>query len=307
MIHIAVVKRGMMKKIGAKKNKRLDLIFIIVMLAAPVCHWLVFWLYVNINSILMAFQTPLGEWSLNSIKGVFLEMKLGDSDLRIALQNTLLYFTKDVLMLFFQLFIAYFLYKKITGYKAFRIAFYLPSIISGVAMATMFSNIIAPSGPVGIVLKGIGMEVPEFLADSRYATWTIMFYTIWLGWGGNMLILGGALARVPVDVLESARLDGISPFREVWQMILPLVWPTVSTLLILNITGLFGASGPILLFTKGSYKTTTIGYWIFEQVYEVGAGAYNTVAAAGLLFTMVGVPVIMFVKWLMEKIPAVEY
>ena len=122
-----------------------------------------------------------------------------------------------------------------------------------------------------------------------------------------MMLLCGALARVPIEMLESARLDGIGPFKELVSMILPLIWSTISTLLILQMTRLFTASGPILLFTGGAYETSTISYWIFSKVYYQGVGAYNSVAATGLVFTVVGAPIILFVKWLIEKIPVVEY
>lgn len=299
-----------LKKEKAHKNpeRRINTVFITVMLAIPILHWIVFWFIVNINSILMAFKIPTGDWSLESLRIVFRDLGAGDSSLRIAIKNTLLYFTKDVVMLFFQLLIAYFFYKKIFAYKAFRIIFYLPSIVSGVAIATMFSNFILPSGPLGLILDKLGVDVvPEFLADSDYATGTILFYTVWLGWGGNMLLFGGAFARIPVELIEAAKLDGITARKEFTHIIMPLVWSTLSTLLILNMTGIFGASGPILLFTKGAYQTTTIGYWIFDKVAYVGLSAYNEVAAAGLVFSCVGVPVIMFFKWLLERIPTVEY
>ncbi|MBQ4053307.1 MAG: sugar ABC transporter permease [Clostridia bacterium] len=307
------------------KHKRLGskgaLLFVVSILIIPVVHWLIFWLGVNINSILLAFKLPSGEWDTNLLvlKTVFKDLMDASSNegLGLALRNTLLYFIKDVLMLPFQLCIAYFLYKKIAGYKAFQIILYLPGIVSGVAFANVFSNFIGASGPLSVLLgaeplatflKQCGIfEVPEFLANSQYATSTIMFYTIWMGWGGNMLLLCGALARVPVEILESARLDGINPLQELVHMILPLIWSTLSTLLILQMTKLFTASGPILLFTGGLYKTTTIGYWIFSKVAYQGAGAYNTVAATGLLFTLIGAPIILTIKWLIEKIPVVEY
>ncbi|MBO5480638.1 MAG: sugar ABC transporter permease [Clostridia bacterium] len=296
------------------KNKRLGskgaLIFVLAILIIPVAHWLVFWLGVNINSILLAFQLPSGEFSFLMLKTVITDIldASGDASLGLALRNTLLYFAKDFCMIPFQLCVAYFLYKKIAGYKAFQIIFYLPGIVSGVAFANVFSNFIAPSGPLAVLLKQFGMtEVPEFLANSTYATNTIMFYTIWMGWGGNMLLLCGALARIPLEILESARLDGINPLKELVFMILPLIWSTLSTLFILQMTKLFTASGPILLFTGGAYQTTTIGFWIFSKVAYQGAGAYNSVAAAGLIFTAVGAPIILFIKWLIEKIPVVEY
>lgn len=295
------------------KHKRLGskgaLLFVFAILLVPVVHWLIFWLGVNINSILLAFRLPSGEPSMFVLETVWKEIVGGSTGLGMGLKNTLLYFIKDVLMIPFQMCIAYFLYKKIVGYKVFQVIFYLPAIISGVAFANVFSNFIAPSGPLGILLKMCGVaEVPEFLVNSDYATGSIMFYTIWVGWGGNMLLLCGALARVPIEILESARLDGIGPVRELVLMIFPLIWSTISTLLILTMTRLFTASGPILLFGGGEHnKTLTIGYWIFEKVAYQGAGAYNSVAAAGLIFTLIGAPIILFIKWLIEKIPVVEY
>ena len=124
-----------------------------------------------------------------------------------------------------------------------------------------------------------------------------------------MLVLGGAFERIPAEVLEAAKLDGVGPVRELTQLIVPMIWPTISTLLILYATGLFNASGPIFLFgTKGSYETWTLSYWIFHKVLYGGSGQYNTVSAMGLIFTCIGVPIVMFVRWLFERvIPAVEY
>lgn len=292
-----------------KKKLLLDRIFVVSMLCIPVVHWLVFWLGVNFNSILMAFQIPSGAFTFETMKYMIRSIFMAeDPQMIVAIKNTLIYFLKDTLMIPFQLMIAYFLYKKIYGRKFFQIMFYLPAIVSGVAISTMFKELIMPNGPFGLLLQAVGVEnVPLFLSDSRYATGTILFYSVWLSWGGHMLLFGGALARIPTEILESARIDGITTGKEVVFMIVPLVWPTLSTILILNMTGLFTASGPILLFTKGAYGTMTISYWIFDAVAYKGISAYNQVAAGGLIFTMIGAPIVLFVKWLIEKIPTVEY
>ena len=113
------------------------------------------------------------------------------------------------------------------------------------------------------------------------------------------------MSRIPVSLIESAKLDGCSFVREISDIILPLIFPTISTLLVLNCTSIFSASGPILLFTQGKYKTTTIGYWIFDMVYTYNS--YNMVSAAGLFFTCIGVPFILLVRWLIDKVPAADY
>ena len=296
-----------------KKLERDEIIFIIGMLIVPVVQFLIFWVGVNLNSFLMAFQKyPTNDWSLYNFEVVFEELSRADADLSIAIRNTLIFFVKDLLLIPFQLVISYVLYKQVLGAKIFRIIFYLPTVISAVVITTAFSNMIMPpDGPLAVLLSSMGMkEVPEFLANSDYALGTVMVFTIWMGWAGNMLLFGGALARIPVELLESARLEGITTGKEIIHMILPLVWPTMSTMIILKMTTIFGAGGPILLLTQGTYKTWTIGYWIFSKVavgYGGGVSSHGICSAAGMIFTVIGVPLIMGARWLVEKIPVVEY
>lgn len=294
------------RKRGLTPSKRGQTLFLTVMLIVPIVQWAIFWLYVNIQTILLGFQTRIGEWTLSNFRQLFYELGTAGSNINTAVLNTLRYFATNVcVIMVLALIISYFMFRQIKGARVFRIIFYLPAIISAVAMTTVFENFIAPTGPVGYIFESLGGEAPELLADSSTATNTIIFYTVWTGFGTNILLFTGAMSRVPMSVLESAKLDGAGMGREIVSIILPLIWPTISTLLILNCTSIFSASGPILLFTSGGYGTTTIGYWIFDMVYNYNS--YNMVSAAGLFFTCIGVPFIMLVRWLIEKIPAVEY
>lgn len=293
------------KKSAKNARKRKKTIFLIVMLCIPVLQWLIFWLYVNINSILLAFQTKTGEWTFNNFNSLFHELSTGGT-IMVALLNTLKYFATNLVIMVLALFISYFFYRHIKGTRVFRVIFYLPGIISSVALTTVFAEFIAPAGALGNILEWLGVEeVPELLADSRYATKTIIFYCIWTGFGTNVLLFTGAMKRIPISLIESAQLDGCSMLHEFFSIILPLIWPTISTIIILNCTGLFAASGPILLFTQGKWQTTTIGYWIFDMVYNYNN--YNMVSAAGLFFTCIGVPLTLLIRWLIDKIPTAEY
>ena len=179
-------------------------------------------------------------------------------------------------------------------------------------MVKVYTEFLLPNGPLA-QLFDLTIPPEGMFARSSTATPAIIVYTIWTGiGGGNMLLFIGAMSRVPIEVLESAKLEGCGPFREIVSIIAPLIWPTISTMIILSFTGIFGASGPILLFgTDGNYKTMTLSFWIFKQVYGTGdlggSGSYNLVSATGLCFTLVGVPIILFTHWLVEKVPSVEY
>ncbi|MCL2752387.1 MAG: sugar ABC transporter permease [Firmicutes bacterium] len=292
------------KRLGNFKRRRV--IFVWTVLAVPIVHWCVFWLYVNVDSILLAFKLPVGTWTHLNFKTVFDNIRTGD--IGVAIKNTLLYFGSGVLVTMpSSLFISFFLYKRIAGYRFFRVMFYLPGIISAVALTAVYKEFLKPNGVLTAVLGALGAKPPAvgYLYTDATATGAILGYCIWTGLAANMLLFCGTMERIPADVVESAKIEGISPLHEIVSITLPLIWPTISTLLVFAMTGLFGASGPILLFTNGRYGTTTISFWIFQQVYE--HGNYNIVSAAGLVFTVVGVPVILFFRWLMERVGNDEY
>ena len=304
-----------------RKNKDWGrVIFIVAMLAIPLANWLVFWLGVNLNTLLMAFQDNLGNWSLENFPRVW-ESLVNPPDPQVSIQigigNTLIYFAAGLLIsLPLSLILSYFIYKKIFLYRSFRVIFYLPAIISGVAMSTVFMEFIKPYGPLGNILAVFNIELPPegLLARSGVATLTIVFYSIWTGLSGNMILLNGAMTRIPAEVLEAARLDGVGPFKELVSFILPLIWPSLSSMLVFQFVGILGASGPILLFApRGEANTMTLSYWIFYQVY--GGGGYGgaagrnlaMVSTAGICFTAVSLPITFFVRWLAEKVSTVEY
>ena len=293
---------------GQRKKNRSQTIFIVCMLGVPIVSWLVFWLYTNFDMILMAFQTPDKEWTLRNFVSFWNDLTAPGSEIGISIRNTFLYFGLSTLIILpLGTLIAFFLYKKIRGYRFFRIAIFLPAIIPTVVMITSFKEVIKPWGP----LASLGIRVPEtgLLSDPKTATATVMFYCLWTGFSSIMLLMSGSMARIPEEVIEAAKLDGCGPFREFISLIVPLIMPTLSMQMIFTLTGLFNASGPILLMTGGAYETSTLNYWIFINTYRgtAASGAYNIVSATGLVFTCLGLPLVLLVRYLSDKIEAVEY
>ena len=303
------------KKIGQYRKKQI--LFVWGLIALPLVQWIICWLSVNLSSISLAFTDPrTDEFTFNNFVLFWEKFTSPYGEIKIAFANTLKYFSTNLLIINpLACIIAYFLYKKIAGYKAFRVIFYLPAIISSVAMVEAYRQFVSPSGIINELLNLFGKSVPAegFFARNETATGAILAYTIWTGFSTNMLLFMGAMIRVPLEVLEAAKLDGCSAFKELINIILPLMLPTISTVIIVTCTNVFTASGPILLFTKGDCNTTTIAYWIFAKVYGDGVSGgtstanYNIVSCTGLCFTLVGAPLIMLIRWAMDKMPAVEY
>ena len=292
----------MLLKSNAKKN-----IFLIVMLFIPVVHFIVFWGVVNFNSILMAFQglNPTeGKiyWTLNNFKMVF--SKFGEyGKLREALSNTFITWVfLTVFLLPWAFMLTYFLYKKIRLGPLWRTMLFVPTLLPAIAMTSIFTYILYSNAPVGKLIGLFTDKVPGFLSNPKYAKWTIIAYIFLTNFGGPFILLSGAMARVPKELIESSYLDGGGMRVEITRIIFPLCWPTLSTLLILNIAGFFMASGPVLLLTFGDNETATLSFWIFNEVNKYQS--FYVPAALGLFCTIILLPVVLLARWGLEKVYA---
>lgn len=300
--------------VGLRKGK---VPFIIGMLSIAVINFIIFYVAVNVKSILMAFTRvsydenwqEVSVFSLYNFEQFFKSFAVKNDVMIEALSNTLKYFLINVVVLIPASFvISYVLYRKIWFNNFFRVIFFLPSIVSAVVLSTFFKVMIQQYGPIyELLLNLFGYKMPSLLSQESTATNTIIAYCIWTGLGGNMIIYLAAMTRLPEELLEPARIDGITPVQEMLKIVFPLTWSTVSTTLILAFTSIFTASGPILLFTRGSAGTYTISYWIYEQVYIIGKN-YEYSSAMGLMYALFGLPIIILARWGFGKIYAdVEY
>ncbi len=300
-----------------KRNNTLKkYLFLFSIIGLQLLFFVVFYVIVNFNSILMAFQLKTKTttiWTFDNFTRMWDEF-FGDKDkteLILALTNTFKFFGLGLILFPVGFITSYFMYKKILGHSVYRLVFFIPSILSAIVWSTIYKEMVAVEGPVVKFLMWItGSDEPMILlGDPAYALKTVMGYTIWMGIAGNFILYGGAMSRIPVDVIEAGQLDGIGWLREMVQIIIPLIFPTMGTLLLLQLTGIFTASGNILFLTGGAFDTTTISYFIFQSVYKVPetSNKYNYASAVGLVFTLLTLPIVFFTRWLLDKIEDVQY
>jgi len=290
-----------------KKDKG-KILFILFAITVPIANWLLFYVYTNASSIGMAFTNASGELALDNFKRFLDEFKLPSSDIRIALRNTLITFAIQFAIFIPQVLVSYFIYKKILGYRFFRIVFFLPAVLFSVCTAMCFTKMV---GVNGFIAQGVGQllgleNVPELLADSRFANYVVWANMIWLSFPGDLIIWGGTFARIPNDVLESGKIDGVTWWQEFTKIIVPLVWPTVALKLVLTICGIFGATGQVFLLTGGSYETVTLSVWMYKTLLS-GSGnqftsnVYNYLSAVGIIMTVIAVMISLVIKKITDK------
>lgn len=278
-------------------------VFLSVIFALPAINFAIFWVYLNISAIDFAFKVEMQDgtvvYSLQNFKALFEAMTIPNSTFWISLRNTLLYWLTSVLSYLFAMIVGYFLFKKLPGYKAYRFFFYMPALIAPTILVAIFKQLIAANGPLSIIYGGME-NVPRFLSSEDLAIWTCLFYTFFFGFGANLIVISGAMTQVDKSMLEAARLDGVNMRRELFHIILPVIWPIVIAQIIGTVAGIFMSSGPILLLTNGGYETRTIAFWIYEQVYT-GANYYYS-AAIGMFFALLAIPLTLFSRWFMRRV-----
>ena len=272
------------------------------MMGPAIVGFLIFYVYVNFDSLIMAFQVNTGDsirFGFDNFAYFLRELSVPGSVFTEAIVNTLIFFVLGFVVMLLSLVVGYFIYKKIVGYKFFRFVFYLPCIIMGTATASLFSFVIARAGPIGDLLRAAGSEIPDLLAEAPHANWMLILYQLLFTLGGNMILFLGSMTNISPEIFEAAKLDGVSWVRELFQIIVPLIWHTLSVMILQAIVGLTQASGPVFLLTEGAAGTYTINYWLYEQL--LNGRNLEVSAAIGWLCTAITFPIALIAKHYLDK------
>lgn len=304
------------KKKFAKKAKRAG--FILSIITYPLILFAVFYIYVNFNSIIMAFQEIKLDgtrvWvGFSNFAEFWNQLFHQDSgQIGIAFKNSLLiYIISLVICMPLYIFFSYLLYKKCFGHKIIRAVAMLPQIISGFVICMLFVNFISGSdapimkifSTLGIFLDEEGYPV-ELLYTAKYALGTTIFYSIWLSFGTNLIVYPNAMKEINPEVVESSRLDGVTTMlQDLRYIVLPLIFPTLSTFLITGLAAIFSNSGSILAFYNISAPdyVLNMGYVYSRMIINNSTVNYPVLAAGGLIMTAIVAPLTLLLRWVLER------
>ena len=199
------------------------------------------------------------------------------------------------------------------GSVTYRTMFYIPSFASGVATVILWTAIYKSDGglansmissllPAGAALPTwlsstenlLGfLPLPELFANGGFglgAREAIMIMGVWMGMGGNNMILYiAAISSIPESLYEAADIDGAGTFSKFWNITVPSVAPTTFFIAIMAVIGgLQGGFMQAKIMTGGgpAETTTTLAYDIYTTGFEeLEFGAAS--AVAWVLFVIV--------------------
>lgn len=188
----------------------------------------------------------------------------GDDLFYHSLQVTLTYTLFSVpLGLITALGLAVLLNQGVRGLRFFRTAFYLPSLISGVAVAIVFSWFFNKQfGVFNFFLGLLGIQGPNWLGDPDWTMPAFVMMSLW-SVGGTVVIFIAALQGVPVELYEAAELDGAANWRRFINITLPLISPVLLFALITGVIATFQTFAVSYIMTGGGPANASLFYLLY--------------------------------------------
>jgi raffinose/stachyose/melibiose transport system permease protein len=176
----------------------------------------------------------------------------------------------------------------------------LPIVLPPLVLIEVWAYLLQPgSGLVDRILGGVGLPQPTWYSDPHLALIGILLVGFpWISNLGFLIFLGG-LQNLPRDVLDAARLDGVSAVRRVFAVDIPLLMPQFRIVVILS--GIYAVQNfiPILLLTNGGPGTATLvpGLDMYQSAfsndqYGYGMAIGTLLFVAMLIFTLVAMRVL---------------
>lgn len=222
----------------------------------------------NYVNLLGAHQTPEG-WTAN------------DPYFWQYLWNTVFLMLALPVNMLGSLLLAIFLNQKIRFSYFYRLVFFLPSVLSGVAIFYLWRWMYNPDyGLVNAMLALVGIDGPHWLTSEWWAKPALMLMGSWLAVGGpSMILYLAALQNVPLELYEAADIDGAGPWGKFRHITVPSVAPVTFFILTMGLIGGFQSGFEMAYIMTGggpNGATTTIGYYIYTKAYvhfEMGYAA----------------------------------
>lgn len=298
------------KKGTFNKREKNRLLFYIAMFAIPLLQFLVFYLIVNFNSIIMSFQRFDIDVNAHELTTTF----VGFDNFKKAFK---IFFSADnwsyikVSLIFFglnlffvtplALLFSFYIAKKYPLSGVFRVFLYLPHVLSAVVLVILYKTILSD---VYVFFN----PTQKSLLEQNEFRW-ILIYNLWLAYGTNTMLYTGAMSDINPSLIESSKLDGASPIQQFLHIFIPMIWPTLVTFIITELAGLFINQMQLYVFFQGRAGTfSTFGYYFYRLTVgvDVSTGAtvglsYPELSALGIVVTIIVIPFVLLVRKLLNK------
>jgi len=240
------------------------------------------------------FYAALFEWDgVNDATYVgfenFREIFMSDGPFRLSIRNAIYWAPLTIFpQMLIGFLIAFLLEIRTWLVPYFRALFYLPAIISPVVIGIVWQRIY---NPFGGLLSDIGLATGwkflafPFLADTQVAIFAVIVVNIWQWMGFSMLMYIAGIKGVSREILDAARVDGISVRQTAMYVVWPMMRHVHLTLILLGVIGTLQTFPLIFIMTKGgpNHATEMLPNYIFQQGFILQNMGYASALSVVLL------------------------
>ncbi|MFA6772235.1 carbohydrate ABC transporter membrane protein 1, CUT1 family [Sphaerochaeta associata] len=221
---------------------------------------------------------------------------LGDPTFRKALGNNVIWaLSQGFIQVPLACLVAMILVRKPHFWRSLRTIYYLPNVISTVALAMVWVAIYNVEGPLNAILGALfGAEKRNWLGNPDTALFAVIFQTvIYIGY--FMIILLASAMNIPRSLYEAAEIDGASTFQQELNITLPMLRGSLITTMTLAMAYGMRHFESTFLMTGGgpAYATTTMG---IDLYLKMDALRYSEASTAGVFLILMGTVVITVLR-----------
>jgi multiple sugar transport system permease protein len=217
-----------------------------------------------------------------------------------SLQRTL-YFAALALPLglIIGLLLAILLNQKIPAVNIWRTAYFLPSVVAGVAVSILFVRLFNPR--VGIVnpfLMSIGIDNPPgWMNDPNWSIPTLVIMSLW-GVGGGMIIYLAGLQGIPTALYEAAKIDGAGTWQRFRHVTIPMITPVIFYNLVMGLIASFQYFTEVYVATSGDggplRSTLVYNLYLYQNAFKYFEMGYSSSMAWFLMLLTLVATLLVF-------------
>ena len=190
--------------------------------------------------------------------------------------------------------------KKLT---IFKVIWFVPLLMSSVAIGFLFTYALATNGGIVSTISGwFGGGNIDLLGNPKTALLTVIIVICWQFTPFYMVYFMAAFTNIPYDVFEAARIDGATRGQYFWRIALPLLVPSMKSAAILSMVGSLKYFDLIYVMTGGGPGTSTelMATYMYKQSFKNFNMGYGS-AVAGGMFILISMVALITMKLLKGK------
>ena len=205
-----------------------------------------------------------------------------------SLGNTVLFMIQLPIGLILGVFLGLAMNRQMKGVQTYRILYYLPSVMSIVAVTIVFQHMFEPGGYINSLFH----SNTDWLDSRGGLMFTVNFMMVWKGCGYTSLMYIAGLQSVSTDQLEAARIDGANGWTIFRKITLPALYPITFYLLVTGLMGAVQVFNEPFILSVGGYGTNNIAMTTVSFIYyqfgqkQLGVAAVASWVLAFIIFVI---------------------